>query len=330
VTPPFLSGTLVVRDVVSQGYPFVEAIEAVLPVCDEFLISDGWSTDRTWECLEALAAAYPGKITLYRDEWVDATRGGEVIARMTNRLLDRCAGVYGLNVQANEVLHEDALDELRRLPELYPDTDLFALPFLNLMGGRLVWNATFRRRLFRLGPGIRSRADGYDVGHARWAHLPELQHIAGLRPPGRRHTHYLVAPFYRYRALFPLGYLEKLRTRLELVRDAPEREAYLWRRESAHAEAVWRELNPSTASAARFWDAMAPYFDEAFWRDLPADVRPPLTIPRRCLGRTDGAPGRMRHLLDRWEYPVDETLARLRAMRSTAPAAQPASSRGGS
>jgi hypothetical protein len=318
VTAPFLSGTLVVRNVVSQGYPFVEAVEAVLPICDEFLISDGWSTDRTWECLQALAAAYPGRITLYRDEWVGATRGAEVVARMTNRLLDRCRGVYGLNVQANEVLHEDALDELRRLPELYPEPDLFALPFLNLMGGHLVWNATFRRRLFRLGPGIRCRADGYDVGHARWAHLPELRQVAGLPQPGGRHTHYLVAPFYRYRALFPGGYLEKLQTRIALMRDEPATETYLWHREAAHAEAVWRELNPETASAVHFWDAMASYFDERLWQDLPAGVSPPRSIPRRWLRRTDQAPCRMRHLLDRWEYPVDETLARLRAMHASA------------
>jgi hypothetical protein len=321
---PFISGTLVVRNVVSQGYPFIEAVEAVLPICDEFLVSDGYSTDRTWECLEALAGAYPDRITLYRDDWVGATHGAEVVARMTNLLLDRCRGVYCLNVQANEVLHEQALEELRRLPELYPEIDLFALPFLNVMGGHLVWNSTFRCRLFRRSPGIRCRGDGYDVGYARWAHLPELQQLAGLPRPGGSHIHYLVPPFYRYRGLFPRGYLEKMAARIELMKDEPEIRAYLWRRESAYAESVWRELNPSTASPARFWDAMARYFDEVLWRDLPPGVSPGRSIPRRHLRRTDEAPQRMRHLLDRWEYPVDETLARLRAMRSTPPAARQA------
>jgi hypothetical protein len=53
-----------------------------------------------------------------RDEWVGATRGAEVVARMTGRLLDRGRGACGLDVPANEVLHEPALDELRSLPGL--------------------------------------------------------------------------------------------------------------------------------------------------------------------------------------------------------------------
>jgi hypothetical protein len=106
---------------------------------------------------------------------------------------------------------------------------------------------------------------------------------------------------------------------IELMRDEPESSAYLWRRERAYAESVWKDLNPSTASPSQFWDAMARYLDEVLWRDLPSGVAPGRSIPRRCLGRTDGAPSRMRHLLDRWEYPVDETLARLRALRPPAP-----------
>lgn len=324
MSAPFLSGTLVVRDALRQGYPFVEAVEAVLPICDEFLVSDGWSTDRTWECLEALAAAYPGRIMLYRDEWAGATRGTEVVARITNRLLERCRGVYALNVQANEVLHESGLDELRRLPDLYPEIDLFALPFLNLMGGRLVWNSSFRRRLFRLSPAIRSRGDGHDVGYEPWAGVPALQRAAGLLPLGGRRTHYLVAPFYRYRALFPLAYLEKMRTRIALMKDERAAEVSPWRQELAYAEAAWAALDRATADAAPFWDAMRRYLDEVLWRDLPDGVRPGRSIPRRCFGRTDEAPRGMRHLLDRWEYPVDETPARLRARRPAAPAAHTA------
>jgi hypothetical protein len=250
-------------------------------------------------------------VKLYRDQWEPA-RGVEVISRMTNRVLDRCEGDYCLNVQANEILHEDAVEELRALPELYPTIDLFALPFLNLMGGQVVWLADFRCRLFRRSPMIRSRGDGYDAGYEPWAALPGLRQVAGLARPRGRHHHYLVAPFYRYRALFPGGYLEKIRTRLAMLTD--EAEAHLWRKEAAYAESVWREVNPSTATPAQFWDSIARFFDEVLWRDLPAGVAPHHPVPRRVLGRTTRAPSRVRHLFARWEYPVEDTLARLRAM----------------
>ena len=42
-----ISGFMIVKDVLRQGYPFVEAIASALPICDEFLISDGYSTDGT-------------------------------------------------------------------------------------------------------------------------------------------------------------------------------------------------------------------------------------------------------------------------------------------
>jgi len=35
---------MIVKDVLSQEYPFMEAIAQALPICDEFLISDEYST----------------------------------------------------------------------------------------------------------------------------------------------------------------------------------------------------------------------------------------------------------------------------------------------
>ena len=49
-----ISGFMIVKDVVAQGYPFLEAITAALPVCDEFLISEGFSSDYTWDALQWL------------------------------------------------------------------------------------------------------------------------------------------------------------------------------------------------------------------------------------------------------------------------------------
>ena len=52
-----ISGFMIVRNVLEQGYPFVEAIASALPICDEFLISDGYSTDGSYEVVQKIAAS---------------------------------------------------------------------------------------------------------------------------------------------------------------------------------------------------------------------------------------------------------------------------------
>jgi hypothetical protein len=89
-----ISGFMIVRNVASQGYPFLEAALAALPVCDEFLISDGESSDATWKALEALRDKHPDKVKLFRDSWGGDASRGAVLARMTNALRRRCAGEY--------------------------------------------------------------------------------------------------------------------------------------------------------------------------------------------------------------------------------------------
>jgi len=61
-----ISGFMTLKNVVKTGYPFVEAIAASLPVCDEFLISEGYSTDSTYEICEKLAQLNK-KIKVFRD-----------------------------------------------------------------------------------------------------------------------------------------------------------------------------------------------------------------------------------------------------------------------
>src|SRR5579885_2218265 len=94
-----ISGFMILKNVVSQGYPFIEAITAALPICDEFLISEGYSSDKTWEALQILERKFSGKVRLFRDEWRGKTERGEILATMTNllkqmyeQLLSLCSG----------------------------------------------------------------------------------------------------------------------------------------------------------------------------------------------------------------------------------------------
>jgi hypothetical protein len=83
---------MIVKDVLFQEYPFVEAIAQALPICDEFLISDGFSSDGTYEVLVEISKLN-SKIKIYQDPW-PPLNSLEVLKIATNILRKRCSGKY--------------------------------------------------------------------------------------------------------------------------------------------------------------------------------------------------------------------------------------------
>lgn len=295
-----ISGFMVVKNTAVQGYPFVEAIRSALPICDEFLVSDGHSTDDTWRALEVLRDAHPGRVKLFRDPWpVGANRGG-AIAKMTNVLRWRCSGRYILNLQANEVFHEASLEEARNLITRWPSVPLFRLPFHNLLGERLLWMTDHRRRLGLNRPDIVSVSDAFDMGFER----SPIQRVLGVlnRVPVYAHNAWLKQPVYRYRVLFPIDYVR----RLEEATDS----SHLWLKELRYAKSVLAQMDPSRDEPVEFWRRMREYFDRVMFEDLPRGVAVESSIPRRCVGEIADAPAIMRPLFGAWRYPLDESLRR--------------------
>lgn len=300
VEPLFISGFMAVKNVVAQGYPFLEAIVAALPVCDEFLISEGYSTDETWEAVQWVRSRYPDKIKLYRDRWHGPLKGGEQIAVMQNAVLERCRGNYLLSVQANEIFHEASYAELRALPQIYPGVEIFNLPFYTMLGSRILWWVDFRKRLFKNKPYIRSVGDGFDVYYLRsrlWR-TPRMLLNLNLRGLGVR-PYYLPQPIFRYTALCPQNYLLKLQTRKlllserSLMQELDERHAYL--------ESAVTQAQANHESVRAFWDGVRPYFDTLHAKLPPS---PTEHIPRRTVGEPESSPRLIRHLQDRWEYSL--------------------------
>jgi len=302
-----ISGFMVLKNAVSLGYPFLEAIASALPICDEFLISDGYSQDATWDALQVLRDKYPAKIKLFKDQWRSPANSGEVIAVMTNVLLERCSGTYCLYVQGNEILHEASREELRQLPRLYPDIEMFKLPFYNLMGAKLLWLVDFRRRLFKREPYIKARGDGYDVGYDPRALVLQPRKLLDsvLRGKGER-IHYLPEPFYRYRALFPASYLRKLDSRRDLNRK--DRWAFFWNKEYCFAKMMLEEVSSQSQAPEVFWSKMRAYFDEAMWKDLPPGLAPSPAFPRCCIREMAARPTAIAHLLNQWDYDLQKSL----------------------
>jgi len=303
---------MIVKDVASQGYPFVEAIRSALPICDEFLVSDGCSTDETWPVLEVLQKKYPEKLKLFRDCWDNPATRGPNLAFMTNVLKPRCLGRYCFNLQANEILHERSLEDIKRLPRHYPSAELFRLPFHNIIGSNILWMTDFRKRLFKNVPYVASLGDAYDVGYklSEFMTRPRklLRHFIH-RGIGEQ-VCYLSKPVYRYRSLFPEHYLAKL--------DRLRNREYAWKeeyesavKEYKFAMGVWNEISATGCEPDDFWERMRPYYEHVIFEDLPPGGAVPDWVPRGCCGTLGDAPRVVAHLIGKWRYNVEESLLAL-------------------
>jgi len=105
-----ISGFSYVRNGFEYGYPFIEAIQSVLPVCDEFVIAVGDSTDGT---REAIAKLDPQKIKIIDTKWdMQLREGGKVFAQQANIALDNITGDWAFHIQADEVIHENDLQKI--------------------------------------------------------------------------------------------------------------------------------------------------------------------------------------------------------------------------
>jgi glycosyltransferase involved in cell wall biosynthesis len=140
-----ISGFTVVKDAIKQGYPFVESIASALPICDEFLISDGYSTDGTYEILQKISQLNK-KVKVFRDEWTK--RGLTLITDISNNLRKKCKSPLLFYVQAPEIVHEDDAEMLKAVPELSPGADTFCLPYLSVIANSKI-REEFRLRFCR-------------------------------------------------------------------------------------------------------------------------------------------------------------------------------------
>lgn len=116
-----VSGFSFIKDAVKYDYPIVEAINSVLPICDEFIIAVGRSSDSTLELIESIPS---DKIKIIETEWDETNReGGRVLAIETNKAFAEVAADsdWAFYVQGDEAIHEQYLDEVYKSMIKYKD-----------------------------------------------------------------------------------------------------------------------------------------------------------------------------------------------------------------
>ena len=105
------------KNCLMQGYPIREAIISALPVCDEFIVLEGYSTDGTFELISTIEDS---RIKVFQNEWGEAGHSAEPIRKAINKARERVTGDYIFQVDANQITPPESAHLIRYLPQYFP------------------------------------------------------------------------------------------------------------------------------------------------------------------------------------------------------------------
>lgn len=164
-----ITGFMPIKNGISGGYPFLEAIISVLPVVDEFLIADGESDDGTWQALTRLANVFR-KVKLYKVPW-KKSEAWLWLDETIEYLISLATGDWVFEVQGDEVWHEKDVKNLRSVIE---DANQKSYNSIRSMCIESLWDALnlaydYRNvRILKKVPGLMSYWGGDDFQIGEW------------------------------------------------------------------------------------------------------------------------------------------------------------------
>ena len=109
-----VTGFTFIRNAIVNDYPVAEAILSVLPLCDEFVVAVGNSTDETADLIKSISS---DKIKIINTVWDDALqKGGQVFAAETNKALKAVSPDtdWMIYIQGDECVHEKYLGVIQQ------------------------------------------------------------------------------------------------------------------------------------------------------------------------------------------------------------------------
>lgn len=132
-----VSGFTFIRNGIDYDYPIVEAIQSILPLCDEVVVAVGKSDDDTLSLIQSI---HSNRIRIIETTWDDTLReGGQVLAMETDKALAAVSSDtdWCLYIQGDEVLHEDGYPAIKKamIDNLHRShIDGLLLPYLHFYG----------------------------------------------------------------------------------------------------------------------------------------------------------------------------------------------------
>ena len=106
-----LAGFSYIYNGVKFDIPFIQSIESVIDVVDEFVLAECYSEDETWELCQQLSFKYPNKIKLVRHAWVKHYSELRNLANWASHQTSADIS-YIMELQSDECIHEKDLEEL--------------------------------------------------------------------------------------------------------------------------------------------------------------------------------------------------------------------------
>jgi glycosyltransferase involved in cell wall biosynthesis len=148
-----VSGFTFLRNGEMLGFPFVQSIKSVLPICDEFIVVLGDCMDSTRQMIEEIDDP---KIRIVESQWNERMKSkGYVYGQQTNIGLFNCTGDWSFYLQGDEVVHERDLDSIRAAMEKHlddPGVEGLVFDYIHFYGnhGTYAWSPAWYRREVRV------------------------------------------------------------------------------------------------------------------------------------------------------------------------------------
>ena len=108
-----VSGFTFIKNAIKYDYPIVEAIQSILPICDEVVVAVGKSEDETMALIKSID---PSKIKIIETEWDESLReGGRVLAVETDKAFKAISkdSDWAFYIQGDEVIHANYLPTIQ-------------------------------------------------------------------------------------------------------------------------------------------------------------------------------------------------------------------------
>lgn len=107
-----ISGFTFIRNGTILGYPFIESINSILPICDEFIIAVGPSEDNTLARLRKIKSK---KIKIIETQWNEKMADrGFVYAQQKMIAQFNCSGDWAFYLEGDEIIHENDLSAVKK------------------------------------------------------------------------------------------------------------------------------------------------------------------------------------------------------------------------
>lgn len=118
-----ITGFSFIRNAIKYQYPIAEAIQSILPLCDEVVVAVGASEDGTRELVTSI---HPQKIKIIDTVWDENLKeGGRILAQQTNLAFQAIGqdSDWCIYIQGDEVMHENGHSEVYEAMKLWKDDE---------------------------------------------------------------------------------------------------------------------------------------------------------------------------------------------------------------